>query len=55
MKKIYKRPLTKIINVQSTAILAASGPGAETPTPIVGNNIDSEIDTEDYEGTDWDY
>lgn len=55
MKKIYKSPLTKIINVQSTTILAASGPGADTPTPIVGNNIDSEIDTEDYEETDWDY
>ena len=46
MKKIYKRPLTKIVNVQSSAILAASGPGADTPTPVVGNNVDSEIDTE---------
>jgi hypothetical protein len=55
MKKIYKRPLTKIINVQSTAILADSGPGADTLTPIVGNDVDREIDTEDYEETDWDY
>lgn len=55
MKKIYKSPQTKIVKVQSSAILAASGPGAETPTPEVGNNVDSEIDTEIYEETDWDY
>lgn len=54
MKKIYKSPLTKIVNVQSSTILAASGPGADTPTPGVGNSIDSEIDTEFYEDTDWD-